>query len=55
MRGLQNEGINPYDDHGSHLPVNDFDLIELFGQARQLRATNPKLDPYHLHALTKLY
>jgi hypothetical protein len=55
VRGLQNEGVNSYDDHGSHFPVNDFDLIELFGQARQLRATNPKLDPEHLHALTKLY
>jgi hypothetical protein len=27
----------------------------LFGHARQLRATNPKLDPEHLHALMKLY
>jgi hypothetical protein len=49
VRGLQNEG-----DEG-HLPINDTDFIELFGHARQLRATNPKLDPEHLHALTKLY
>jgi hypothetical protein len=55
VRGLPNQGANPYDDHGSHLAVNNSDLIELFGQARQLRATNPKLDPEHLHALTKLY
>jgi hypothetical protein len=49
VRGLQNEG------DGGHLLVNDTDFIELFGHARQLRATNPKLDPEHLHALTKLY
>jgi hypothetical protein len=46
---LQNEG------DGGHLPVNNTDFIKLFGHARQLRATNSKLDPEHLHALTKLY
>jgi hypothetical protein len=46
---LQNEG------DGGHLPVNDTNFIELFGHTRQLRATNPKLDPEHLHTLTKLY
>ena len=49
MRGLQNEG------DGGHLLVNHTNFIELFGHARQLRATNPNLDPEHLHTLTKLF
>jgi hypothetical protein len=54
VRGLPNQGLNPYND-SNEFPMKENDLIELFGQKRVFRTTNPNLDPVHLQGLKKLY